>query len=138
MLPSAEDGPLSDWRLPLPTRRWTGGVSGPAPITRGKAAKGRATTSLPRRQMLLPHTRKEEDDRMRRDDVKEELLASNAEFRRLYEEHRDYDSRLNNLQSKAALSAEDELEAKRIKVHKLQLKDRMEIMIRDHERAVTA
>lgn len=75
---------------------------------------------------------------MRRDDVKEELLASNPEFRRLYEEHRDYDNRLNNLQNKAALSAEDEIEAKRIKVHKLQLKDRMEIMIRDHERAVTA
>lgn len=75
---------------------------------------------------------------MRRDDVKEELLANNAEFRRLYEQHRDFDAQLQDLRAKAVLSAEDEIEAKRIKVQKLQLKDRMEMMIRDHQRAVTA
>jgi uncharacterized protein YdcH (DUF465 family) len=75
---------------------------------------------------------------MRRDDVKEELLANNADFRHLYEQHRDFDNRLHDLQAKSVLSAEDELEAKRLKVQKLHLKDRMQLMIRDHQRAVTA
>lgn len=74
---------------------------------------------------------------MGRDDVKEELLACNDEFRRLYQEHRQYDQKLTHLRAKSALSPDDELEAKRIKIHKLQLKDRMEMIIRDHLSSAT-
>jgi uncharacterized protein YdcH (DUF465 family) len=62
-----------------------------------------------------------------------ELLETDAEFRRLHDEHQQCESRLEELRSKSLLSQEDEIEEKRIKVHKLALKDRMEFMVRDHE-----
>ena len=74
---------------------------------------------------------------MSNDAVKEELLASNDEFRRLYDEHQDYHRRLEALNQKSLLSEDDEVEAKRMKVHKLHLKDRMESMIRAHDAPVS-
>jgi len=68
-----------------------------------------------------------------RDELKEELLQTDADFRRLYEEHQDYEQRLHDLQSKSLLSQEDEAEEKRIKLHKLVLKDHMEVIIRAHQ-----
>lgn len=62
-----------------------------------------------------------------------ELLETDAEFRRLHDEHQQCESRLEELRSKSLLSQEVEIEEKRIKVHKLALKDRMEFMVRDHE-----
>ncbi len=71
-----------------------------------------------------------------RDDVlKQELLETNDEFRRLYEEHQDYERRLEELHQKTLPSQEDELEAKRIKLEKLRLKDRMEAILRSHREA---
>ncbi|HUF78653.1 MAG TPA: hypothetical protein VMR44_07055 [Thermoanaerobaculia bacterium] len=62
-----------------------------------------------------------------------ELLETDAEFRRLHDEHQQCESRLEELRTKSLLSQEVEIEEKRIKVHKLALKDRMEFMVRDHE-----
>jgi hypothetical protein len=73
---------------------------------------------------------------MDHDAVKQELLASHEEFRRLHREHQQ--SKLEALREKTALSETDESEEKRIKVHKLALKDRMERLIRDHAAATTA
>lgn len=76
---------------------------------------------------------------MKQDDVKEELIATDDEFRRLYEEHQEYERRLEALNGKSLLSQEDEQEEKRIKLHKLALKDRMEAIQREHAReSVTA
>lgn len=74
-----------------------------------------------------------------RDDVKEELIATDEEFRRLYEEHQTCEHRLEELAHKSLLSQDDEIEEKRIKLHKLSLKDHMEAILRAHREArVTA
>ncbi len=66
---------------------------------------------------------------------KQELLETDPEFRRLWEEHRTCERRLAELTQKSLLSQEDELEEKQIKRHKLHLKDRMEVILREHREA---
>lgn len=73
---------------------------------------------------------------MQLDPVKQELLESNSDFRSLYEEHKDCKERLDTLQHKSLLSEDDEMEMKRIKLHKLSLKDRMEALAREQTAAV--
>ena len=60
------------------------------------------------------------------EDLKEELLKTDDEYRRLYEEHQEYERRLGQLNQSSLLSQDDEIEAKRIKLHTLTLKDRMQ------------
>ncbi len=59
-----------------------------------------------------------------------ELLETDGDFRRLHDEHQECELRLEELKTKSLLSQEDEIEEKRIKIHKLALKDRMEQMVR--------
>ncbi len=68
------------------------------------------------------------------DPVRENLILSDETFRRLYEEHQDYKKRLRTIRQKSLPSQEDEIEIKRIKLHKLSLKDRMEAIVRQHAR----
>ena len=70
-----------------------------------------------------------------RDDLKAELIQTDEQFRRLYEEHREYERRLAELNQKSLLSQDDEIEEKKIKLHKLALKDRMEQILRAHSEA---
>ena len=58
--------------------------------------------------------------------VREQLLASNDEFRRLASEHSQYAQQLESLTHKKYLSEEEKLEEVRLKKLKLHLKDRME------------
>ena len=68
-----------------------------------------------------------------RDDVlKEELIRTDDEFRRLFEEHQEYERRLEELNHKSMFSQEDEIEEKKIKLHKLVLKDQMAEILRQH------
>ena len=68
-----------------------------------------------------------------RDDLlKEELLQTDDEFRRLYEEHQEYERRLEELNHKSMFSQDDEIEEKKIKLHKLVLKDQMAEILRQH------
>lgn len=67
--------------------------------------------------------------------VKEELIANDAEFRRLFEEHQDCERELDALHRKSLLSEEDEFAEKRLKRHKLTLKDQMFAMMREHREA---
>lgn len=68
-----------------------------------------------------------------RDDLlKEELLRTDDEFRRLYDEHQEYERRLQELNHKSMFSQEDEIEEKKIKLHKLVLKDQMAEILRQH------
>ena len=69
------------------------------------------------------------------DALKAELIRTDDEFRRLHEQHQSYERRLEELSHKSLLSEEDELEEKQIKRHKLQLKDRMAALLRQHEEA---
>ena len=70
--------------------------------------------------------------------VKDELIQTDEAFRSLYEEHQEYKQRLTAIRMKSLPSQEDEIELKRIKIHKLSLKDRMELMLREHTRAHAA
>lgn len=72
------------------------------------------------------------------DPEKEELIQTDDAFRSLYEEHQEYKQRLVNIRLKSLPSEQDEIEIKRIKLHKLSLKDRMEAMLREHSRTHAA
>jgi uncharacterized protein len=64
------------------------------------------------------------------DEVKEELLETDNEFRRLYQQHQDHERRVDELVRCHASSTDEEIELKALKIQKLRLKDRMEEMIR--------
>ena len=66
------------------------------------------------------------------EEVREELIETDEEFRRLYREHQGFEKRLITLSDNPTPSADDELVVKGIKVQKLHLKDRMEAIIRGH------
>ena len=73
------------------------------------------------------------------DPMREELLKTDDNFRNLYEEHQEYKEKLQAIRSKSLPDEDDENEMKRIKLHKLSLKDQMEEIVRSHqEKAVTA
>ena len=59
-------------------------------------------------------------------------LGQRIEFRKLYDEHQACETQLEELVGRPVLSPVDHSEAKRIKLHKLALKDRMESIIRSH------
>ena len=58
--------------------------------------------------------------------VRDQLLATNDEFRRLAQEHSEYQQRLENLIQKKYLSEDEKLEEVRLKKLKLRLKDQMQ------------
>lgn len=70
------------------------------------------------------------------DAIAQQLLDSDAEFRQLHEEHQDYERRLGEIAQKSFPSQEDEIAEKKIKLHKLALKDQMERMILTAEPAL--
>jgi uncharacterized protein YdcH (DUF465 family) len=66
------------------------------------------------------------------EDLKRELAANNPEFRELMAEHATYESRLEELQGKAFLEDSEKVETINLKKQKLQVKDRMERILREH------
>ena len=62
------------------------------------------------------------------DSVREQLLASHEEFRRLAQEHTQYSQRLNLLIAKRYLSDDEKLEEVRLKKLKLRVKDQMQMI----------
>ncbi len=58
--------------------------------------------------------------------VREQLLASHEEFRRLAQEHTHYSKRLDSLIEKRYLTEDEKMEEVRLKKLKLRLKDQME------------
>lgn len=66
------------------------------------------------------------------EEIKEILFSDNADFRRLVEEHRSHDEKLRELNTRAHVSDEDQLEEVSIKKRKLQLKDQMTQMIQEY------
>lgn len=57
--------------------------------------------------------------------VRDQLLATNDEFRRMAQEHSEYQQRLESLIQKKYLSEDEKLEEVRLKKLKLRLKDQM-------------
>ena len=68
------------------------------------------------------------------DSVREQLLASHEEFRRLAQEHTQYAQRLHSLTEKRYLSEEEKLEEVRLKKLKLRIKDQMQTIEQDYKR----
>jgi hypothetical protein len=54
----------------------------------------------------------------------------NEEYRRLEEQHHDYETRLSALSEKVVLSDDEQVEESTLKKKKLQIKDRMEALAR--------
>ncbi len=65
------------------------------------------------------------------DDLRNELLRTHLDFKRLHDEHRQCEQRLAELGTRTLLGPEDEVEEKRLKIHKLALKDQMETILRE-------
>jgi len=73
-------------------------------------------------------------------ELREQLLQTDEEFRALSAKHHELDDRLHELESKSYLPDAEQLEETTLKKRKLQLKDRMEDILRRHqtERAASA
>jgi uncharacterized protein len=69
------------------------------------------------------------------DSVREQLLASHDEFRRLAQEHTQYCQRLNSLIEKRYLTEDEKVEEVRLKKLKLRVKDQMHMIEQDFLRA---
>jgi uncharacterized protein len=66
---------------------------------------------------------------MKEEEIKEHLMSSDPEFRRLVEEHKSYEGLLHDLHRRHHLTEHDHVEEIRLKKRKLQLKDQMNSMI---------
>ncbi|MEE9258740.1 MAG: DUF465 domain-containing protein [Nitrospinaceae bacterium] len=58
-------------------------------------------------------------------DLLEKVKSKSEEFKKLFEEHSSLKSRVEELNKLRFLSTEQEMEKKKIQVHKLKLKDKM-------------
>jgi hypothetical protein len=67
---------------------------------------------------------------------KDQLLASNDEFRKLAQEHTQYAQRLESLTLKRYLTEDEKLEEVRLKKLKLRLKDQMQSIERQFQQDV--
>jgi uncharacterized protein YdcH (DUF465 family) len=65
-------------------------------------------------------------------DIREHLMQSNESFRRLAQQHHQYDEQLEKLVHKAHLSEDEKITEVKLKKMKLYVKDQMEMMIQKH------
>jgi uncharacterized protein YdcH (DUF465 family) len=73
---------------------------------------------------------------MKEEEIKEHLMSSNPEFRRLVEEHRQFEGRLEEL-NRRHMTEQDHLEEVQLKKKKLHLKDQMNSIIRKFRSELT-
>ena len=66
---------------------------------------------------------------MKEEEIKEQLMSSSADFRRLAEEHHQEEAKLQELLSHPHLSEQDRLEEITLKKRKQQLKDQMNLLV---------
>jgi uncharacterized protein len=68
-------------------------------------------------------------------DLKAQLMQSDDDFRQLATKHHELEDRLHELTAKHYLSEPEQIEEVNLKKRKLQLKDRMEDIMRRHRQA---
>jgi len=61
--------------------------------------------------------------------IRTQLMASNPEYQRLFEQHCHYAALLDQLTSRRYLSEQEQMEETRLKKLKLRLKDQMETLV---------
>jgi uncharacterized protein len=66
------------------------------------------------------------------EDLKPLLLETDEEFRQLASKHHELEDRLRELTIKPYLSGPEQVEEVTLKKRKLQLKDKMEVIVRRH------
>jgi uncharacterized protein YdcH (DUF465 family) len=66
------------------------------------------------------------------EELKQQLLQSDEEFRQLVTQHHDLDEKIHTLTTRHYLSEPEQLEESTLKKRKLQLKDQMELILRKH------
>jgi uncharacterized protein YdcH (DUF465 family) len=66
------------------------------------------------------------------DHLKNHLLQTDEEFHNLFHKHHELEDRLTELTSKQYLSQPEQIEEVTLKKRKLQIKDRMEDILRRH------
>lgn len=66
------------------------------------------------------------------EELKERLLKCHDEFRQLATEHHDLDERVQSFATRPYLSQPEQVEEVTLKKKKLQLKDQMESILRQH------
>jgi uncharacterized protein YdcH (DUF465 family) len=65
------------------------------------------------------------------EDLKHLLIETNDEFRQLASKHHSLDDRLHELEAKHYLSDAEQFEEVKLKKRKLQVKDQMEVILRN-------
>ena len=68
-------------------------------------------------------------------DLRKVLLQTDPEFNNLATQHHELEDRLHELTAKHYLSEPEQLEEVTLKKKKLQLKDRMEVILRQHNQS---
>ena len=71
-------------------------------------------------------------DRSQEADIKAHLMQTSEEYRKLVDQHHEYDRLVAELEAKHFLTEPEEVEEHRLKKLKLHLKDVMEQMVHDH------
>ena len=71
-------------------------------------------------------------DKAIQEELKAHLTQTDETFRTLMNQHREYAALLDQLESKPALSADEEIEEHRLKKLKLRLKDQMEQIVSEY------
>jgi uncharacterized protein YdcH (DUF465 family) len=71
-------------------------------------------------------------------ELREQLLHTNAAYRRLAAEHQSYDAQLEELSSRHLLSDEEKIKETMLKKKKLQLKDQMYSLLQKHRKETLA
>lgn len=66
---------------------------------------------------------------MKEEEIKEQLMSSNTDFRRLAWKHHQHEGKLQELNHRSHMSAQDHLNEITLKKKKLHLKDQMNSMI---------
>lgn len=66
------------------------------------------------------------------EEIKAHLMQTNDQFRELVNKHHEYDLKVEELEHKPVLSAEEELEEHRLKKLKLHVKDEMQHIVSEY------
>jgi uncharacterized protein YdcH (DUF465 family) len=69
-------------------------------------------------------------------EIRQSLLANDPEFRKLAEEHSRCEFQLDQILKSSYLNSEDLMQEAALKKLKLRLKDRMELILAQHQQAI--